>query len=286
MSVKNVRGFLAMLSLLSLELFVSEVHASGPAVAQQTVVQAQSAITDASLGWHHGGWGGGGVWGGGWHHAGWGWGGGLGWGGWGYRGIGWGGGWGYPAYGYAGYGFVRPVIYTYPAYTYVRYRAPRYCCGYSYTVPTSCCSNNTISTPTTYPYTVAGSTYPAQPVAYTTSYSSPNIAANPTPTSPIYTSGTTYTKLVNSNRSNYGSEVYTPTLSSRTASSTISQPASRSVAASVSATYPPAPVAYARPVVSQQPIAKRATSVLHAEYLAASNRTEVVPAKVAATTKW
>ena len=282
-----------MLSLLSLALFVSEVQASGPAVAQQTVVQAQSAITDASLGWHHGGWGGG--WGGGWHHAGWGWGGGwgggLGWGGLGYRGLGWGGGWGYggwgyPAYGYAGYGFVRPVIYTYPAYTYVRYRATRYCCGYSYTVPTSCCSNNTINAPTTYTYTVAGSTYPAQPVAYTTSYSSSNIAANQTPVSPIYTARTTYSTVVNSNRSNVGSGVYTPTLLSRTASATTSQSATRSVAASVSATYPPAPVAYARPVVSPQPIAKRSTSVLHAEYLAASNRTEVAPAKVAATTKW
>ena len=285
----SVRGCLAILSLLSLALFVTEVQASGPNVAQQAAVQAQSALTDASIGWHR--WGGG--WGGGWGHRGWGWGGGWG-GGWGYRGLGWGGGWGYggfgyPAYGYAGYGFVRPVIYTYPAYTYVRYRAPRYCCGYTYTLPTSCCSNDTIYTPTTYTYTVAGTTYPAQPVAYT-SYSNSTVAANapiasPSNASPIYTSGTTYSTIVNSNQSNYGSEVYTPSLSSRTPSTTL-QAVSRNLAPSVSAPYPAAPVEYAKPVTSPGKVAKRSMSVLHAEYLAASAAAEVTPAKVAATTKW
>ena len=266
MRSKYLRGCFAILSLPSLALFVSEVQASGPAAAQQTALQAQSAITEASLGWHHGGWG----WGGGW----------------GYRGFGWGGGWGYggfgyPAYGYAGYGFVRPVIYTYPAYTYVRYRAPRYCCRYSYVVPTSCC-NNTIITPATYTYTVADSTYPAQPVAYTSSYSAASLAANvpivlPSKATPVYSSGRTYSAIASSNRSSYGSDVYTPTLATVKTSTAVSRP----LAPPAPAPYPAAPVAYAKQVAAPQPVAKRTMSVLHAEYLAASAPAEVPAAKVA-----
>lgn len=186
---------LSVMSVMGLGLLGQESNAAGPAVAQQSIAQIQSQLTQASIGWRHwrrccgyGGWGYGGWgyggWGGG--YRGWGYGGYGGWGGYGGYG-GYYGGYGYPYYGgYTGYSYVRPVIYSYPAYSYY---TPRYYSSYSYASP-YCCSNSTY-TPTV--YGVSSYSYSPTPASYTStapSYSVPtvyggstNVISSPTPIS-------------------------------------------------------------------------------------------------------
>ena len=270
-----------ILSLLSFGLTGWEVQAAGPAVAQQSMLQAQSAVTEASLGWHRGwGWGG--------PRFGWG-GPRFGWGGWGYRGW---GGWGFggfrgygfgPAWGYGGFTYVRPVIYTYPAYSYpIYYSTPSYCCGYSYVSPYQssyyCASNTT----TPISYSVASYDYPAQPVSYASNtVSTPRVYSSPTSVEPAYVAKTfrgqsANTSLSSLSAASSNSGVYTPRKQSVATASNLAiyrtalQTSNRVPVAPL----PNPPVAYAKQESVRSRIAKTTASKLHQEYLAAAANAE------------
>ena len=244
---------LASLFLLGLAASLPEAQASGPAVAQQSVAQVQSALTDASLGWHR--------WGYGW--GGWGYGG-FGWGGWGHRGFGWGG---YPWGGYGGYGYVSPIIYTSPViYTYpvVRVR-PRYYYGCSYAVPyqsTSCCDNTYVAPS----YNVTSYSYPSQPSTYVSSTYTPlstAVAANPARSSRVTTARQTDSFYARNQPETAvyvpSSQIYTPTNSTSSTLARRTEGSSRSSTVSSiapsAAPYPAPPVEYAKPVSNRGPIA-------------------------------
>jgi hypothetical protein len=237
--MKLLDSRLVMAALLGFAFYLNgtESSAAGPAVMQQSVVQVQSALTEAYRGY--------------------------GWGGWGYPvGYGYGYGWGYPTYVYAS-----PVVYTYPSVTYVR--TPSCYSGCSYVVPyqSSCCCSNTYVPPAA---SVTGYAYPAQPIAYSTTSSGRTANSIQTRSlspstsvyhrSPeIYTPGSTSTTTRSSSKG---------LRSALTATSTAPRPASayRSTSAvsswassssRVAAPYPAPPVEYAKPAPVRGAIASR-----------------------------
>ena len=265
------RAALALLLVMCASLNINQSNAAGPAAAQQTVSQAQSALSEATLGWHRWGWGyGGWGYGGGWRHGGW------GYGGWGYPGYyGWGG---YPYYGV----YSSPVIYsvptytyapTYytPAYSYVRVR-PRCClfgCRYAVAYQPTCCVNSYVAPSSS--CCVSSYAYPTQSLVYSSSNVTPASYSSPAPASSYGSSGT----YVPSDTS-----IYSPSTSSynrSTGANVIST--QRTLPArsnsTVAAPFPAPPVEYAKPVQVRGPIAS---------VPATDNSTEtVVPTRVKVT---
>lgn len=214
MKTFGVRFCVGVFSLLGLVWTNSESQASGPVTAQQAVVQVQSAVTDASVGWRC------------WRCR---------------RGYGWGGyGYGYGGYAYGGY----YSGYRYPAY----YARPRYYSAYSYAAPyqASCCGYTSYQ-PAVYGYSTYS--YVPQQVVYSPSvYSTPSYYAptysSPTYSAPVYSTPTYY-------GTSYGSPVYAP---SSTTPAVYQAPTSYAAPAPAPYPAPPAdytqPSAYRGPVAS------------------------------------
>lgn len=258
MKTLGVRFCIAAFAIAAISLTGKDSQAAGPAAAQQLVTQAQSALTEASVGWHrwggyYGGWGGyrGYGWGGGYRGYGWG----------GYRGYGWGGyGYGYPAYGwrsygygypyygggyyggYGGWGYSRPVVYSYPSYSY--YQTPVYYSNYSYSSPYQSSYGCGCSS---YGYYGANTS--------TSPYSSTVVYSTPTYTAPTYTTST-YSTPTYSTTQSYGTSssdsTYVPTYSTPTYSTpTVTYPRSTTITVPVAAPYPAPPMEYSQPAESK-----------------------------------